>query len=140
MFPPVLTSAYLAQQAIAATSAASGSRLGSRGGSRGKVAVEVRFLLSLVRCRARELTHTILQGSLYSDESDSDSDDEGSLIEERFLDPNSPEAISMRVEAYSQHLSPLARSLLPKCQHILRDATSFRGSFSSFSFFSRSPG
>ncbi|BGP02617.1 Proteophosphoglycan 5 [Rhodotorula toruloides ATCC 204091] len=114
MSPPVLTSALLAQQAIAAAASAPASRSSSRPRtfSGGK---------DLLREDVCDL----------SDESESDdtdfiSDEEDELIDERFLDPNSDEGIATRVAAYARELStPAKRFLRTFPVEVLRDATAY---------------
>ncbi|GAA5899360.1 hypothetical protein JCM6882_009098 [Rhodosporidiobolus microsporus] len=99
MIRPAVTSAYLAQQAL--RSAAPSSPIY---GSPSKAADEM---------------------DDSEDDDSSDDESEGRLIEEHFLDPDSKEGIKVRLRGYSQEISPLGRTFLPKDEEILRRATRF---------------
>ncbi|BGO93994.1 hypothetical protein NBRC10512_003626 [Rhodotorula toruloides] len=114
MSPPVLTSALLAQQAIAAAASASTSRSSSRPRtlSGGK---------DLLREDVCDLSD-----EPEDDDTDFVSDEEDELIDERFLDPNSDEGIATRVTAYARELSaPAKRFLRTFSVELLRNATAY---------------
>ncbi|GAA5977649.1 hypothetical protein JCM11641_006889 [Rhodosporidiobolus odoratus] len=109
MSPPALTSAYLAQQAVQATSTSITADAGPGW---------------------RELTQGRTKGiesGSCPHESDTDEDDEGvDLIEERFLDPMSDEGIAVKVAAYAASLSTFAQHYVVELpRRVLARATSF---------------
>ncbi|BGP31927.1 hypothetical protein JCM10296v2_003706 [Rhodotorula toruloides] len=114
MSPPVLTSALLAQRAIAAAASAPAYRSSSRSRtfSAGK---------DLLREDVCDLSD-----QSEDDDTDFVSDEEVELIDERFLDPNSDEGIATRVAAYARELStPAKRFLRTFPVEALRDATAY---------------
>lgn len=138
MSPSTLTSALLAQQAIAAAASAPVSRPSSRPRtlSRGKLEVSTRLRGGVTRQGG--LTdwsdvQDVCDSSDASEEADtdSDSDDESDLVDEFFLDPDSDEGIATKVAAYARHLSaPAKRFLRSFPVDVLRDATAYFGSSS----------
>ncbi|GEM07359.1 proteophosphoglycan 5 [Rhodotorula toruloides] len=113
MSPP-LTSALLAQQAIAAAASAPASRSSSR---------------PRTLCGGKDLLREDvcdLSDSSEDDDTDCTSDEENELIDERFLDPTSDEGIATRVAAYARELStPAKRSLRSFPVEVLRNATAY---------------
>ncbi|GAA6050186.1 hypothetical protein JCM3770_000444 [Rhodotorula araucariae] len=116
MVQPLVSSAHIAQQLLnASTSSRPPSRPRSFSATRKHAAVNDDYDDS-----ASDLD--------YSDGSD---DDGASLVEERFLDPISPEAIFMKAIAYSRVLSPIGHKFaLDMPLRVLAVATGFTESLS----------
>ncbi|BGP39915.1 hypothetical protein JCM10450v2_003892 [Rhodotorula kratochvilovae] len=118
MIPPLVSSAHLAQQLLGA---ASPSRPPSRPRSFSATSGKQSLVEDAYDDSASDL----------SDLEDSD-DDGASLIDERFLDPLSPEAIFMKAIAYSRVLSPVgAKFALDMPLRVLAVATGFSESLNS---------
>ncbi|GAA6042293.1 hypothetical protein JCM8097_000620 [Rhodosporidiobolus ruineniae] len=109
---PRLTSAYLAQQAIAA--AASQPSTPSPWAARD--------------ADKRAGPDPYGWAGSDSEDSDSDDDDADSLCDEYFLDPDSSAGVAVKVAGLASELSPLARLHLPTDQAVLRELTGFRES------------
>ncbi|BGP16006.1 hypothetical protein JCM10213v2_003999 [Rhodosporidiobolus nylandii] len=106
MSPPVLTSAYLAQQAMRAARAQSATDAGPSG--TGTVAEGKRW---------RETPH---------DSDASDSDEDTQLQDEHFLDPLSDEGIACKVGAYAALLSSFGQQyVLELPRRVLERSTGF---------------
>ncbi|GAA5946002.1 hypothetical protein JCM10213_005443 [Rhodosporidiobolus nylandii] len=110
MSPPVLTSAYLAQQAMRAARAQSATDAGPSG--TGTVAEGKRW---------RETPH---------DSDASDSDEDTQLQDEHFLDPLSDEGIACKVGAYAALLSSFGQQyVLELPRRVLERSTGFTETF-----------